>query len=356
MISYQHRNRRTVNLLKSIYSDHPEWTPCEVSLMPATWMKYRDELEELVLAHARIFPGYKRGSRDFDAIDNRMYELGRHTDCWGSVWENIERGLTGIPVTHPLEDWSSFSAYVPPDPLKDDLFDPHDWDKVRWSLEDAKKRGDLAVGKPLPHGFMYMRLTSLRGFENSMIDLAMDEPRLLDLIAVIEAYNNAVVQQYLQLGMEYPNFGEDLGMQSSLIMRPATWRKYIKPAYARMFKPCLDAEIPIFFHSDGCILDIIPDLIEIGVKVLNPQFRANGLEGLKDAARGKVALYLDLDRQLFPFASPAEIEDHIGEAYEALYLPEGGLMLYAECEPDVPLETIEAICSALEKICRLPEL
>jgi len=369
MISYQNRNRSTVNFLKSIYFDYPEWTPFEVNLMPATWMKYRQDLEELVLEHPRLFPGYKRGSHDFDVIDSpmkggagtvslssrKMYEIGRHTDCWGCVWENIEGGMMGIPVTHPLEDWSAFDGYVPPNPLKDDLFSPRDWGIVSRSLDKSKEIGDLATYKPLPHGFMYMRLTYLRGFENSMLDLALNEPNLLDLISVIEDYNNAVVHKFLQLGMEYPMFGEDLGMQSSLVISPAAWRKYIKPSYARMFKPCLDADLPIFLHSDGCILDIIPDLIEIGVKVLNPQFRSNGLEGLKEVAKGKVALYQDLDRQLFPFATPSEIEDHIGETYEELYLPEGGLILYAECEPDVPLENIEAIFTAIEKVCKPPE-
>jgi hypothetical protein len=79
------------------------------------------------------------------------------------------------------------------------------------------------------------------------------------------------------------------------------------------------------------------------------------LKGLQDTAKGKVALLQDLDRQLFPFASPAQVEDHINEVYEGLYLPEGGLMLYAECEPDIPLENIEAICTTFEKVCNPPE-
>jgi hypothetical protein len=92
------------------------------------------------------------------------------------------------------------------------------------------------------------------------------------------------------------------------------------------------------------------------VRLLNPQIRANGLEGLARAAKGRVALNQDLDRQLFPFASPAQIDEHIGQVVDALYLPEGGLMLIAECAPDVSLENIDAICSALEKYCKLPEL
>ncbi len=149
--------------------------------------------------------------------------------------------------------------------------------------------------------------------------------------------------------------GDDLGLQKSLPMSPAAWRKYIKPSYMRIFQPCRDADIPVGLHTDGHILEIIPDLIEAGVRLLNPQIRANGLDGLREVARGKVALDQDLDRQLFPFATPSEIEDHIGEVFEALYMPEGGLMLYAECEPDVPLENIDAICTALERVCNPPE-
>jgi hypothetical protein len=354
MIDYKGRNRYTVNFLKTIYFDYPDWTLCRVVLMPATWMKYREELEALVLAHPRIFPDYQKGAKDFDYLDNPLYEPGQHTDCWGTVWENIERGLDSHPVGFPLADWSALADHVPPDPLEDDMFAARDWEQVRRSLAEAKGRGDLASGNGLWHGFMYMRLFYLRGFENLMMDLAMDEPRLGRLIEMVEDYNSGVIQKYLALGAELMRFGDDLGLQRSLPMSPAMWRKFIKPSYERLFRPCREADVPIYLHTDGHILEIIPDLIEVGVRVLNPQIRANGLAGLVAAAKGRVALEQDLDRQLFPLATPARIEDHISEVYEGLYLPEGGLMLHAECEPDVPLDNIEAICTTLEKICNPP--
>lgn len=354
-MNYQGRNRHTVNYLKTIYFDFPEWTPCRVGLMPATWMKHRQDLEELVLAHPRIFPGYERGSKDFEGLDNPLYELGQHTDCWGTVWENVARGLDSFPVGYPLADWSSLDGYVPPDPLRDDMFGPRDWGQVRRSLDEAKGRGDLAIASGLWHGFMYMRLFYLRGFENLMIDLATDEPRLQKLIQMVEDHNAAVIRKILALGAEGMVFGDDLGLQGSLPMSPATWRKFIKPSYERLFGLCREADVPIYLHTDGHVLEIIPDLIEVGVRVLNPQFRANGLEGLREMAKGQVAIDQDLDRQLFPFATPSQIEEHIGQVFEALYMPRGGLMLYAECGPDVPLENIDAICTALEKICDPPQ-
>ncbi len=235
------------------------------------------------------------------------------------------------------------------------MWGPRDWEQAKRSLEGAKRRGELAQGGGLPHGFMYMRLFYLRGFENLMLDLATKEPRLRQLIQMVEDYNAAVVRQYLELGAEYIHFGDDLGMQTALPMSPATWRQYIKPSYDRIFRPCREAGVPIYLHTDGHILEIIPDLIALGVSVLNPQIRANGLEGLVQQAKGRVAIDQDLDRQLFPFATRTQIEDHIGEVFEALYMPEGGLMLFAECEPDVPLENIDVICTTLENVCNLPE-
>jgi hypothetical protein len=356
-LSYAGRNRAAENYLRAVYFDYPEWTPFVIALMPATWMKYRADLEEIVLAHPRLFPGYRRGDKDFDAIPNPLYAEGFHTDCWGIVWENMARGLDSIPVVHPLADWAALDAYTPPDPLVDGQFGPRpSWDTVAAELAAARASGDIAAGSPVPHGFCYMLLYYLRGFENLMLDFAEDEPRLRRLIALIDHYNVTVVGKTLAAGAEFIRCGEDLGMQHGLPISPAMWRKYIKPSYERMFGPCRNADIPVYLHTDGYILDIIPDLIDVGVRVLNPQIRPNGLDGLRSVAQGNVCIHLDLDRQLFPFATPGEIEEHIGALHAGLYRPEGGLMLHAECEPDVSLENIAAICTAVEKVCRPPLL
>ena len=356
MLKYNGRSKRTINFLKTIYFDHPEWIHCDVSLMAATWMKYREELEKLVLAHPRIFPNYKKGSRSFDAAGGILAETGRHKDNWGVVFANIERGLSSIPISYPIEDWSALDSYIPPDPMTEDNFSERgDWENIRQRFDDAKKNGNLATGG-LAHGFMYMRLYYLRGFENFMLDLASDDPHLPKLIKIVEDYNLKLVEKYLSVGAEYISAGDDLGLQTSLPMSPEMWRKYIRPSYERIFATCRESDTPIRLHTDGHVLPIIPDLIEVGIKLLNPQIRANGLEGLQEMAKGKVAIHQDLDRQLFPFATPSEIEDHIGEVFEGLYMKEGGLMLHAECEPDVPLENIEAICRTLEKLCNPPEI
>jgi hypothetical protein len=100
------------------------------------------------------------------------------------------------------------------------------------------------------------------------------------------------------------------------------------------------------------LLDIVDDLIECGVSVHDPQFRANGLEGIAKHYKGKLCVDLDLDRQLYPFASPEQIKEHIRDSVRTLNSEEGGLMLKAEIsDTNISLENIEAICQAFEEYC-----
>lgn len=341
---------RVENYIKAITFNNPTWIPCRVGLMPATWRRYRKNLEEIVLRHPKIFPDYKEGSIDFDAISDPGYKKGRFTDSWGCVWENVEEGLEGLVVSHPLDDWEKLKTYIPPDPItQEERGGIPDWERRREHIRELKSQGRLAIGG-LPHGFMYMRLYYLRGFENLMIDIALDDPRLERLINIVLDYNIRLINKWLELGVDAMYFGDDLGNQDRLPISPEKFRRYLKPCYRKMFSLCKEKGVYVYLHSDGHILEIIDDLIECGIDVINPQVRANGIEGLAKTAKGKVCIDLDLDRQLFPFATPEEIREHILIAVEKLNSPRGGLMLYAECEPDVPLENIDAICGTLEEI------
>jgi uroporphyrinogen decarboxylase len=356
MVDYTGRNPRAINTLKTMYFDHPQWIDAGIGIMMATWMKYKDEVMDIVLRHPRVFPGFNPDSfGDYSFPDaGPLYCEGYHTDTWGTVWHNIERGLDSIPVENPLDDWAKFDTWVPPDPMADGDFGKRDWVAAAQSIESAKKNGALAAAGGLGHGHFYMRLYYVRGFENLMMDFVSDEPKVHELIAKIEDYSVAVTQRYIDMGTEYMIFGEDLGNQHALPISPEMWRKYIKPSYEAIMGPCRDAGIPVYLHSDGHILPILQDLKDVGVTTINPQIRANGLEGL-EKWKGKIAIHLDLDRQLFPFASPQENTDHIHESIERMKLPEGGLSINAECEPDVSLENIDAICTAVEEACNLPD-
>jgi hypothetical protein len=342
------------NFQKMILFESPEWMPAEIRLLPATWSRYGEALEEIVLSHPVLFPGYRKG--DYKRIElSTSYRLGKWVDIFGTTWENIEEGLEANPQLDnaPLQSWDDWNDYKLPDPMRFDLFgEAIDWDERKAYIERAKERGDLAVGT-LWHGAMYMRLYYVRGYENFMIDVATQEPRLDKLIERILHFNTRLIKQWIEIGVEYFDFADDLGIQKGLPISPDAWRHYLKPCFGEMFGLCRDHDVLVGLHTDGHILDIIPDLIECGVQLLNPQVRPNTLDGLAKSCKGKVALKLDLDRQLIPFATRHQVRDHIHQAVDILALPEGGLMFYAGCSHDFPLENIETIVSTLEDLgCR----
>ncbi|MEZ4640962.1 MAG: hypothetical protein R2856_39390 [Caldilineaceae bacterium] len=114
------------------------------------------------------------------------------------------------------------------------------------------------------------------------------------MIAFIDHYNLNATRRFLALGAEMMSYGEDLGIQHGLPISPADWRRWIKPSYSRLFGLARERDLPVRLHTDGYILDIIPDLIECGVTLLNPQFRPNGLDGIRQMTSGKLAIDLDL--------------------------------------------------------------
>jgi len=74
------------------------------------------------------------------------------------------------------------------------------------------------------------------------------------------------------------------------------------------------------------------------------------LDNLVKMCKGRVCVNLDLDRQnILPFGSPQEVRDHVREVVEKFGSPSGGLMIFGECQPNVPLANIEALCQAMEQ-------
>jgi len=339
------KNRETQNYLRAVEFKYPKWIPCRIWMPPATWKKYGTDLEKIVQDHPRIIITGR------DLINDPIYQKGNFIDTWGCTWKNIAEGMAGQVIGHPLKDWQSLRNFQPPDPLKFNRIGKlWNWEKIKKSIEKDKKEGRLTSGG-CDHSFMFQILYDLRGFENFMIDVATDNPRLKHLINVVLNHNQRLIDKWLELGVELMAFGDDLGNQDRLAISPGHWRKYLKPCYKQMYSKCRAKGTHVYMHSDGHILEIIPDLIECGVTIINPQIGANGLEGLIKTCKEKVCVDLDLDRQLLPLFTPQQIEGHVQKAIEALGSKKGGLMLFVDCEPIVPLKNIIAICDAFEKYC-----
>lgn len=308
-------------MIKAATYQYPEQIPAGVWFLPAVFMKYGDAIRNIT-AKYQDFLG--NGWQIYDPYENMdpKYHQGEYIDEWGCVWSNKVDGMGGLVTGHPI--------------------------KTRADVYNMKVP-DTDTG--LPHGCMYLRILDLRGFEEAMVDFCEEPPELQILIDKILQYNISQVQLLLKNNKDkMVFFWDDLGMQHGLAIGPEKWRKYMKPCFAAMYKLCKDDGRLIYMHTDGCIHEIMPDLQECGVDIINPQVRANGLDNLERVCKGKIPINLDLDRQLFPFATPSEIRAHIEECITRLYLPEGGLGVGAEISPDIPLANIEAIIDTLNRM------
>ncbi|MGQ9631591.1 MAG: uroporphyrinogen decarboxylase family protein [bacterium] len=336
------------NFLRAIEFRNPEWIPCSIGFSPLTWHKYRERLEEIVLRHPLIFRDYEKGSVDFDRFPP-VYRKGYYRDNWGCLWHTAQEGLEGQVVESPLADWDAFDNYKPPDFLQKSERGERDWEKIRKDIEGRKKRGLLTRGDGER---LFDRLYFLRGFENLMIDIATDHPKLPRLIEMLLDYEMGLVKKWLEIGVDIIGFHTDIGMQNGLMISPTKFRKYIKPMFKELFTTCRKAGVHVSLSSDGRLLEIVDDLVECGVSMHDPQLRANTLEGIAKAYKGKMCINLDLDRQMFPFCKPGDIREQVKDVVETLGSPEGGLMISGSIYgDDVPLENIEALCEACEEFC-----
>jgi hypothetical protein len=307
-------------LLKTMTYSHPEEIPVFAGVLPAARKLHGEAMNRILRKYPAFF--------DLDAIERGVqqmaitYYAGEHTDPWGCVWSNLQEGMEAYVTGHPLPN-----------------------------REDIRTLKAPATDMGLPHGFMYLRLLDLRGFEEAMMDFAEEPEELETLVETVCAYN---VRQTSLLVESNQNpilfYGDDLGMQQGLAIGAAKWRKWMKPAFKRIYDVAHAAGRKVYMHTDGDIVDIMPDLVEAGVDMINPQFRANGVERLEKTCKGKIPIMLDLDRQLFPFGSPADMRDHVRQTVERLYLPQGGLGLNIEIGMEVPLENVDALLAAANEM------
>lgn len=339
------------NYLRNARRLGPAWIPSQIIISGASWKEHGRDMEEVVLRHPNLFRDFRRGEIDFDYLDRSFAEKqgAEFTDSWGCVWQRDIDGLEGIVVGHPLADWDRLPGYQAPDPLVQFDREPANWREIEQEVQRKRAEGALITGGP-PHGFFFNRLTYLRGFENLMVDLAANEERLAALMDKVMEHNWRLVHRWLALRVDVLEFADDLGAQTSSMIGPHTFRRWLSPAYRELMAACQKSRTLVAFHSDGYILNLMDELIGVGVEIINPQDLVNGIDDLAREVKGRLCIRLDIDRQrIVPFGSRAEIRALIEEEVRKLGDPRGGLEFIAGIYPPTTPDRVDAMASALEE-------
>ncbi len=199
-----------------------------------------------------------------------------------------------------------------------DLGDPADWD-FAGAAEAACRAHPTQVtmgGYIAP----YVDLWNLFGEERALLNIAL-RPELIE--AVLDRVMDYRLRQhrmFFEAAAEHLDLAQvtdDFGSQNGLVMSPAAIRSLFWPHYRRAIALAHEFGLKVYHHDDGGIGEIVPDLVEMGVEVLNPiQYRCRNMdrEWLKREFGHALCFHGAIDNQyVLPFGTPEDVRREVRE-------------------------------------------
>lgn len=194
----------------------------------------------------------------------------------------------------------------------------------------------------------------IRGMENLFSDMMLQPDlaeTLLDRITEMRVFQ---AQTYARADVDILDLGDDVATQRGMLMSPKMWHHWLKPRLARVIgaAKAIKPDILVQYHSDGDCRDVIPELIEVGVDILNPvQPECMDPAEIKTQYGDRLAFSGTVGTQTtMPHGTPAEVKAVVKERIATV--GEGGGLLIAPThvlEPDVPWENVIALVEAVEE-------
>jgi uroporphyrinogen decarboxylase len=254
------------------------------------------------------------------ATSGDEYGPGTFIDEWGCIFENRQKGIIGEVKVPLVKSWQDMDRVQPP--LGRLSLDA---DQVN-AFCRSTDRFVLAGCRVRP----FEQLQFIRKSENLYLDLAERPKELFILLDRLHRFYLQELDLWARTEVDGLLFSDDWGGQYSLLISPALWRELFKPLYREYVEIAHRSGKAMFMHSDGYIMDIIPDLVEIGVDALNSQIFCMDIESLGRLFRGKITFWGEIDRQhILPYGTPEEVRAAVRRVWSSLY-DHGGVI--AQCE------------------------
>jgi len=281
-------------------------------------------------------------------------------DAWGVIWRKAEYPggyyweLHGHPLAEATVD--DLERYPWPDPL-DPALTAGLAEEVR-----ALHAGPYAIMADGGFKSFFELGFMMRGLEQLLVDLVADPGFVRALLEKLLELNLAGTRRFLEIAGPYIQVfraADDLATQTGLLMSPEVYRTVLKPIYKRYFDAVHTlTPAKLFYHSCGCVNELVDDLVEIGVDVLNPvQVSAMGdTAELKARFGSRVTFWGGIDTQrVLPHGTPADVEREVRTRIRDLG-PGGGYVVASvhNIQPDVPPENVLAMAEATHKHGRYP--
>jgi uroporphyrinogen decarboxylase len=263
------------------------------------------------------------------AIGNYVYPVSCPWWDWASVPEAYQKldSPTFIPHTKGVGSYPSFE------------------DKLKWVRDHTDSYILVMI-----YGSHFEKANFLRGIEGFLSDLAGNKKYAKNLLDFIIHKNMVMIENILSYDqIDGILLGSDWGSQLNLLMSPACWRELIKPGEQMEYNLIKSAGKDIWIHSCGNIERIIPDLVEMGIDVLNPvQPEAMNIAELKRNFGSKITFWGGIStQQTLPYGTPKQVKEETLSIRTKMSKGGGYIIAPAQdIQTDVPIENVMALLEA----------
>ena len=269
-------------------------------------------------------------------------------DVFGVAHRDIDYGSGVYPetVSHPLADCSTLAE------IEANYRWPHpDWWDYSEIPSQVRGREDRIIRGGGSEPFLTYK--DLRGDVQAMVDLVA-HPDIVDYclgkLFDLAYANTQRIYEAIPGRVDVSYVAEDMGAQTELMLSPRHIRRFLFPGMKHMIDLVHSAGVTVFHHNDGNITRILPELVELGIDVLNPiQWRAGGMDRaeLKRRYGSRLIFHGAVDNQYtLPFGSVADVRQEVRDNLRIL--GEGGGYIVAPCHNIQPLTPVENIVAMFE--------
>lgn len=282
---------------------------------------------------------YIASAAPVDTMAKEPIEGGLARDVFGTLWRLDKRPFH---LQRPAMAAPSFDGYDFPSP-----------ERFYKAETEAAARKTLAAR---PDSFRVAGISwglfesswGIRGFQNALMDAAAEPDFYEELLERITDLFMAFVEKAVAMPVDAVMFGDDWGDQRGVILGPERWRRMLKPRWARLYQAVHDAGKFTISHCCGSVVDIMPDIIEIGLDVLEsvqPEARGMNPYELKRRWGDRITFWGGLGSQsTIPFATPDAIRAEVRRLVREMGKGGGYMLAPAKSlQPETPTENAVAV-------------
>lgn len=278
---------------------------------------------------------------------------GTFTNIWGVIQKRqaYAKGTYVESIRNPLQDADSV-----------DVIQAYPWP----SVDDFDYNGLCHILKRYPQypfmlGYFAIGWFSweMRGMQQFLMDLHINPKLANAIVNTIADFGYAYFCRLYDATSDYigKNFvcihiADDWAQQDTLTISPEMFRTFFKPHYKRIVEKAHSLGLKVEYHCCGCVLKLIPDLIDIGIDILNPiQVSAKGMDPahiINEYGRDLCFSGAIDVQHLLPFSTPQQIREEVMRILD-VFSRHGGYF----CGPthniqvNTPVENVVAMYKAI---------